>query len=454
AQVAEGLGLQQAHELGMVHRDIKPENVMVASQGEARILDFGLAKVASEEDDTALTGSGMLLGTPHYMAPEQALDAKRADIRADVYSLGCLLFFLLAGEPPFKGSSAYAILDAHQRQPVPPPQCAGAVGRAGGADDGQVPRRPPLDAGRRDRGAPRVRRPVPGPGRGRCPPAAPACRRYPPQRSAPAPGAPALAARPCRPRRRGCVAAARPPWRKKDPALRTLPDGLITNSIGMRLVPIPEGAFLRGSPEDAWMSEKDEQPQREIRLTAYWLGAHEVKQGQYVRVMGDNPSRVQEPGPPVERVAWKEAVAFCEKLSALPEEQEAGRAYRLPTEAEWERACRAGEERCRSLHTGKKLLGFANIHDFQNSRLPRGDGPPLARIPFNEAQCRARTGKRCRPARRGARPAPLLRWTVLPLARIAHGDSGELREGQAAHPSAPSGTPVHDPSRDGTLPAR
>src|SRR5207248_9679986 len=89
------LGLQHAHERGLVHRDLKPSNLMLTREGVVKILDLGLARVAVAED--SLTPSGMVLGTPDYLAPEQALNAKAADIRADLYSLGCTLYHLLAG---------------------------------------------------------------------------------------------------------------------------------------------------------------------------------------------------------------------------------------------------------------------------------------------------------------------------------------------------------------------
>ncbi|HEY7326127.1 MAG TPA: family 16 glycoside hydrolase [Gemmataceae bacterium] len=113
-------GLQHAHEKGMVHRDIKPQNLILAREGKrhiVKVLDFGLAKVMREKtEDTGLTGEGKMLGTPDYIAPEQTLDAAKADIRADIYSLGCTLYYLLAGRPPFSANSLGAILLAHQMQ--------------------------------------------------------------------------------------------------------------------------------------------------------------------------------------------------------------------------------------------------------------------------------------------------------------------------------------------------
>jgi serine/threonine protein kinase len=118
------LGLQHAHEHGMVHRDIKPSNLMLARQNDRaliKVLDFGLAKVRSEGAvDAGLTHEGQMLGTPAYIAPEQISDARRADIRADIYSLGCTLYCLLAGAPPFGGTSLYDILQAHHSMEATP----------------------------------------------------------------------------------------------------------------------------------------------------------------------------------------------------------------------------------------------------------------------------------------------------------------------------------------------
>jgi serine/threonine protein kinase/formylglycine-generating enzyme required for sulfatase activity len=110
-------GLQHAHERGMIHRDIKPGNLILFRDGKkavVKILDFGLAKVTSERGlDRTLTQEGQMLGTPDYIAPEQTLDAQKADIRADIYSLGCTLYHLLTGSTPFAGNSLFEVLQAH-----------------------------------------------------------------------------------------------------------------------------------------------------------------------------------------------------------------------------------------------------------------------------------------------------------------------------------------------------
>ncbi|PQO25244.1 hypothetical protein C5Y96_25410 [Blastopirellula marina] len=117
-------GLQHAYERGTVHRDIKPHNLMRTSRGTIKILDFGLARFATQSeqspDDPGLTADFTALGTPDYMAPEQARDSKRADIRADLYSLGCTLYFLLAGHAPFPEGTAFEKVLGHcERQPRP-----------------------------------------------------------------------------------------------------------------------------------------------------------------------------------------------------------------------------------------------------------------------------------------------------------------------------------------------
>ena len=125
------LGLQHAHEEGMVHRDIKPANLMLShhkNRPVIKVLDFGLSKAVSEQNASELTigipslpmdfgehltCTGAMLGTPDFIAPEQIVDSQRADIRADIYSLGCTLYYLLSGHPPYPDRNLQDLLKAH-----------------------------------------------------------------------------------------------------------------------------------------------------------------------------------------------------------------------------------------------------------------------------------------------------------------------------------------------------
>jgi serine/threonine protein kinase len=113
-------GLQHACDKKMVHRDIKPQNLMLTPQGVVKILDFGLARLAERPQQGGLTQESVTMGTPEYIAPEQASDARQADIRSDIYSLGCTLYALLGGRPPFSGETAMQIILAHIAVPPPP----------------------------------------------------------------------------------------------------------------------------------------------------------------------------------------------------------------------------------------------------------------------------------------------------------------------------------------------
>ena len=111
-----GLALQKAAERGIVHRDIKPENVMIARTGEVKVADFGLARVAGEGAQLALTQVGITMGTPLYMSPEQ-VEGRALDSRSDLYSLGVTAYHKLTGEPPFRGEPALSVAVQHLTTP-------------------------------------------------------------------------------------------------------------------------------------------------------------------------------------------------------------------------------------------------------------------------------------------------------------------------------------------------
>lgn len=119
-------GVAYAHSQNVIHRDIKPSNVLIDGNGTVRVLDMGLARLLTDPDEgstaetiTDLTQHGSVLGTADYMAPEQALNAKNADERTDIYSLGCTLFFLLAGRTIYPGDTAMEKFVAHREHSLP-----------------------------------------------------------------------------------------------------------------------------------------------------------------------------------------------------------------------------------------------------------------------------------------------------------------------------------------------
>lgn len=118
-------GLAYAHQQGVIHRDISPNNIMLSRDGTAKVLDLGLARSASDDGATRnpeqLTATDAVMGTASYMAPEQALNTHDADHRADIYSLGCTLFYLLTGRPPYAGETMMQKIVAHREAPIPEP---------------------------------------------------------------------------------------------------------------------------------------------------------------------------------------------------------------------------------------------------------------------------------------------------------------------------------------------
>ncbi|OGD20889.1 MAG: hypothetical protein A2W03_02705 [Candidatus Aminicenantes bacterium RBG_16_63_16] len=115
-QVAEGLS--EAHRLGVIHRDLKPQNIMIDRDGNARIMDFGIARSIAAR---GMTGAGVMIGTPEYMSPEQ-VDGKEADQRADIYSLGIILFEMLTGSLPFEGNTPLSVAVKQKSERPPDPQ--------------------------------------------------------------------------------------------------------------------------------------------------------------------------------------------------------------------------------------------------------------------------------------------------------------------------------------------
>ena len=142
ATLIAGDALHHAHELNMIHRDIKPDNLLVTQKGVLKVSDLGLAK-AIDDEDMSLTQSGTGLGTPHYMPPEQARNAKHVDRRSDIYALGCTLYYFLCGKLPFHGDSIVELITnkekgkfkpVHQANPEVPERLSLIVDKAMAVD--------------------------------------------------------------------------------------------------------------------------------------------------------------------------------------------------------------------------------------------------------------------------------------------------------------------------------
>ena len=153
----------------------------------------------------------------------------------------------------------------------------------------------------------------------------------------------------------------------------------LANSVGMAFVLVPAGKFMMGSPPNEFGHRANEGPVHEVVIgKSFYLGVGPVTQAAYLQVMGKNPARFTAaegggPDHPVESASWDDAVAFCARLSARPEERAAGRAYRLPTEAEWEYAARAGGGTAFAAGDG-----FAAPHGNFDAAYPYGEGAPAA----------------------------------------------------------------------------
>jgi serine/threonine protein kinase len=375
-------GLAYAHAAGVVHRDVKPANLLVDASGALKVLDMGLARVPLSDEvggDPSLTSTGVVMGTAAFMAPEQAADTRRADERSDIYSLGCCLYFLVAGRPPYDGQTPMDILFAHREQPIPSlsraaPSCPAALDALFRSMVAKAREDRPasmaavlaeLDAAARL--TPRVRR------RRTAQWIVAACALavaaslaavvFLHPAGAPAPTTPPKADDPPAP----VAVGVEPPAPN---AIPPDPPPARPKQLSVETVLIKAGEFLRGSPESDRDALEDEKPQKRISIShPFFLAKTKVTQGLFQRVVGKNPSafgsnggfkeKVREKDTsehPVESVRWIEAIEFCNRLSERDGLSpyyhiesgavtvNGGDGWRLPTEAEWEYACRAGTD--------------------------------------------------------------------------------------------------------------
>ena len=391
------LAMQEAHARGVVHRDLKPSNIMIDSRGEPVVMDFGLARL-NDTAESRLTHPGTLLGTPAYMAPEQILgEPGTAGPVCDIYALGVILYELLTGRLPFEGP-VLSILTRIQTEAPPPPSkhrpdlaaeleaiCLKAMARS--AED-----RYPSMAGLAEALSHHFdeTRDLPGP--------APAPAAEPGSAGSgdpastlpllhPAPPSPQAQQRPLPPSPKG-LGKRESEHDKPGPPDPVDSDFLTTPVARIELRRIRAGSFLMGSLDDDRNALADEKPRHEVRITRpYYIGVYAVTQAQYRAAMGENPSWFSSTGGgkdkviarstdqhPVESVSWLDAVRFCNRLSEqegltafyeirgpqVRVPQWSGTGYRLPTEAEWEYACRGGSSGSYCFGDGEReLSGYA-----------------------------------------------------------------------------------------------
>jgi formylglycine-generating enzyme required for sulfatase activity/predicted Ser/Thr protein kinase len=346
-QILEAAGY--AHDRGIIHRDLKPSNVMVTDDGTAKIMDFGIAKIAGGAGHTR---TGTKLGTLYYMSPEQLRGSKHVDHRADIYSLGMTLYEMLAGRLPFDTESETSEFDITQKivfeefeppsdyYPHIPDHLVDVVRKATAKDPDQrfqscMEFMEALDSGqaavksdsRQD---------------------APASKAAPPMAEETSHASPAS-----EPARETLATPATRTasgsglwWKITIPVvglgilLVILLSSGATLPNGMEFVSIPSGSFRMGSPSSEDGRDDDEGPVHTVRVDTFELMTTEVTQGMWKEVMGENPSHDYGVGDnyPVYYVSWSDCQEFIDRLK----EMDPSHTYRLPSEAEWEYACRAG----------------------------------------------------------------------------------------------------------------
>ncbi|HTU22058.1 MAG TPA: bifunctional serine/threonine-protein kinase/formylglycine-generating enzyme family protein [Gemmataceae bacterium] len=367
-----------AHQLHppIVHRDLKPANILLQPSGDgavrARVADFGIGGIAvrqAREQTTRGMTRGAFLATalrgactPLYASPQQQR-GEDPDPRDDVYALGVIWYQMLTGDL-LTGASA------DWREELEDRGAGDEVLRLLGSCLAAKAEKRPASAAILAEELARLQPAA-------CSPPMSATQPEPPPLIAMLP--PLIPAPPPAP-----TVLTPQPRRIVQPS-RSLPKQL-TNLIGMKFVLVPAGTFVIGSPPDEAGRSADEGPQHEVTITRpFYLASYPVTQAQYQRVMRSNPSHFCRSGRgkelckdidpqtlPVERVTWGNAVVFCRKLSEWPEERRHRRKYRLPTEAEWEYACRG--DSMQPFHLGLSLSSaLANFDgNYPYGGAPRG----------------------------------------------------------------------------------
>jgi formylglycine-generating enzyme required for sulfatase activity len=376
-QIAKALDYAHSQSPPVIHRDLKSSNVMIDTNGNVKVLDFGIAREI-HDSFTTITGKTDTSGTLPYMSPEQ-VRGQRPTPSMDIYSLGIICYECLNGKVPFyTGQIDYQIV--HEK----PALIEGIVGYindvlqkvlAKEAADRPKTAKELIELFKAKPQVESKREPV-----------VKEIRRIT-QSKPEVVDKTLLSPEPAKSKRglwmvAGLViigiiavitlvnqqnnrkdigtnhtsrsttsqtkqAEVSQPLQQKPPSavapvINSHPPAgdVVTNSIGMKLVYIPPGEYMMGSPSSERNRDSDEGPQHSVKISnGFYMGIYEVTQSQYQAIMGSNPSYFKGDNNPVEQVGWNDAVEFCRRLS-----QKEGKTYRLPTEGEWEYACRAGTQ--------------------------------------------------------------------------------------------------------------
>jgi eukaryotic-like serine/threonine-protein kinase len=400
------LGLQHAHEMGLVHRDIKPSNLLYTPKGQVKVLDLGLAMLNQKElkggdQPNRVTQDGFIIGTPDFLAPEQAQNSGNVDTRADVYSLGATLYYLLTGQVPYDAPTPTEKLIKHITEPPPsllrlrpdaPPQLD-AVVRWMMAKRPEVRPQTPANVALALSpfcpGGPV--NPVVSQSFGHDPIGSIAPSPPPDEPEQLGPDANSVWAddtvRPVKvrvPRRAsslpllliagGVLVAAcggllgmayyylvAPVFEKEEPLGEEF-----TNAVNQRMLRIEAGSFQMGSPDTEEGRDKSEGPQHPVKISSpFFVSSTEVTRAEFVAVMNRSPG-VSPPGMsekllprlPATGVSWADANEFCKQLNSKEASRRKGWEYRLPTEAEWEYMARAGSDN--PFPNGRKLVQYTH----------------------------------------------------------------------------------------------
>ena len=341
-------GLEHLHGRNIVHRDLKPANVLL--QGESpRLADFGLSRVMSS------THHSNWSGTLEYSPPESFDDFY--DNKTDIWAAGVLLYRLLSGRLPFPQGNQAALMGAIMNKPpnpLPPDIPAPLQKIVLRALEKKMADRFQLATEMRQAllqvnhspTPPKTVQPEPPPRRNII-----QIDFDPPPSPKPAPPKPA-------------------PLDDDGPTRVILPKPYLENLNGvpLEMILVPAGKFMMGGDK-----HDSEEPPHEVTVPSFYIGKFQITQKQWQAVMGNNPSHFKGDDLPVESVSWQDAQSFCEKLRAMTE-----RAYRLPSEAEWEYACRAGttgdyagkldEMGWYGNNSGKKVIDAADLWKQDNDK--------------------------------------------------------------------------------------